>query len=82
MKSAKSCEEQSLVLIGLALGIDPSLLFLIYVWQGLFGGRPLGRMIKQHRHFLQLIKFGAGLDQDFMSLCGRARLYLDNFTNA
>jgi hypothetical protein len=73
-------------LIKLAIGnwksaIARSLFYLVHVWQGLFGGRPLWRVIKQDRHFLQSIQVGARLDQYLMSLRGGASLDLDNFTN-
>src|SRR5258705_3735435 len=58
----------------------PLLLCLIYVWQGLFGSRPRRRMIEQYRHFLQLIEFRTGPDQNLMRLCGVARAYLHYLT--
>src|SRR5258708_19341101 len=59
-----------------------SLLCLIYVWQGLFGSRPRWRMIEQYRHFLQLIEFRAGPNQNLMRLCCVARVYLHNLTDS
>src|SRR6476660_2683424 len=76
-KSYQSFTHHSLLI---AHYVVPLLLCLIYVWQGLFGSRPRWRMIEQYRHFLQLIEFCTGPDQNLMRLRGVTRAYLHNLT--
>src|SRR6266436_6535445 len=61
--------------------MDSLFFSFLYVWQGLFGCRPLWRMIKQNRHFFQVVQVCTGPDEDLVWLRGSATFEVDNFSD-